>query len=207
MPDAPNSTSLSRPRSFGTGRRLGRESAAGSDSVAEVSRHDRLQPYLLDRLTFRSTEEREAGLGQSSDLQELRRRVLRDLSWLLNTRLREVWVPGRGKELSDIAKTSVLNFGVADISAFSADEKSARSVGVEVKKLIEHAINTYEPRIRKCRVRLSSDEPAAAGRFRPVLGRIKMTIEGELFCRPMNQPLLVRTEIDLASGQCEIADA
>ena len=178
-------------------------------ALESENRRARLQPYLLDRLTDDEPNEREEGAARkTATLSELRRRLLRDLEWLLNTRLRDAEDSSlAGREL---ALKSVLRFGVEDLSGRSVLRMTGPAASRRLENAIREAIRTYEPRIapNTLRVRLLRE-----GKHRDeahqlaVAGQIVIEIAGEMFCQPANQPLLVRTRVDLESGECEVGEA
>ncbi len=81
--------------------------------MAELTPSERLQPCLLDRLTDdepgKTVESREKRVFTT---RQMRRAVLRDLSWLLNTARK--LDPETDSEAPEVA-TSVLNYGVPDL--------------------------------------------------------------------------------------------
>ena len=105
---------------------------------AEV--RDRLQPALIDRLTDESpTERAEAEDHRVMSKTQLRRAVLRDLGWLLNSVQPLSELEG---SLPSLAK-SVLNFGLPPISGQLASKIDISML----ERSISQAILRYEPRI------------------------------------------------------------
>lgn len=195
-------------------RDAGRE--RGQEVFDAESRRDRLQPYLIDRLTDDAPgEEKEGRERRTTTVVELRRRVLRDLQWLLNTRLREEELTAfTGREL---ASQSVLRYGIPDLSGRSATRlKQSPAAARKLEKLVREAIRRFEPRIvgSTLRVRVvaagvpgASEGDKSAGRddgVRAGEGEVILEIHGEMFCQPANQPLLVQTAVDLNLGTCEV---
>src|SRR6476661_2621123 len=111
--------------------------------MAELMPVERLQPFLLDRLTDdqpeRIVESREKRVMSPRDF---RSAILRDLAWLLNTGCH----PKRDglEEYPEVAK-SVLNFGMPSLSGLTASSVT----GEMIEKTVRDAILTYEPRILK----------------------------------------------------------
>ncbi len=207
-------------RERGTGAAIGRRGDTGGARAGALggdNRRDRLQPYLLDRLTDDDpATTAEAGAGRTASLGELRARLLRDLDWLLNTRICEEFdasVAGR-----ELASQSVLRFGVEDMSGKSVQSMRGATASRRMESAIRDAIKTFEPRIvpSTLRVRVLSGEgddaaPVSAGRGLSAHhvaagGQVIIEISGEMFCQPANQPLLVRTRVDLESGECRVGD-
>ncbi len=199
-----------RERGVPLGKEESVRSSRRSGALESENRRDRLQPYLLDRLTDDAPTEREEGGGRkTATLSELRRRLLRDLEWLLNTRLRDEEDSSlAGREL---ALKSVIRFGVEDMSGRSVMRLSGPSASRRLETAIRDAIKTYEPRIapNTLRVRLirEGDQHGSDAHHLAVAGQIVIEIAGEMFCQPANQPLLVRTRVDLESGDCEVGEA
>lgn len=213
-----------RLRERGTGAAIGRRGepasggAARSGALGGDNRRDRLQPYLLDRLTDDEPAAGvEPGAGRTATLGELRQRLLRDLDWLLNTRLcEEVESSLTGREL---ASASVLRYGVPDMSGKSVQSMRGATAARRMETAIRDAIKNYEPRIvsstLRVRVLSDADDSAAAppmaerglsAHHIAAGGQVIIEISGEMFCQPANQPLLVRTHVDLESGECRVGD-
>jgi type VI secretion system protein ImpF len=166
--------------------------------MADLASQERLQPALLDRLTDddpdnRQPEPRETRLIGKSRLREA---VLRDLAWLLNaTRL------GGPEELPGLEQVerSVVNFGLPPLSGETAST-------VEVAKLedgIREAVSLFEPRI------LASTLEVRAIMAEDVLNQhnvVSIEIRGSLWAHPIPIDLLIRTEVDLETGEVFIHD-
>jgi len=165
--------------------------------MGELSSRERLQPSLLDRLTDDAPDHKRESLDQQSlSMQQLRRAVLRDLAWLLNTTNLVATYDLAGAPL--VAK-STINFG---IPSFAGLIGTARKVG-SLETGIADAIRTFEPRIRadslKVRLRPSqSDQPSAALTFE---------IQGELWAQPVPQQLFLETMIELETRMAVVTDA
>ena len=95
--------------------------------MPELNPRDRLQPFLLDRLTDdtpgATKESREKNVMSP---QQLKGALLRDLTWLLNTP-----APIAADGLGDFPNvtTSVLNFGIPDMAGVTASGRTGRSAG------------------------------------------------------------------------------
>jgi len=158
---------------------------------------ERLQPALLDRLTddepWKKLEPREARVLSKRRLREA---VLRDLVWLFNaTRLEAV---------SDLARTplvrrSVLNFG---LPALSGSEASSLDIG-DLAKAIREAIVTFEPRILPSTLEIKTLMESGDLDHHNVIG---VEIRAHLWAQPVPLEFLVRTEIDLETGNVQITD-
>jgi type VI secretion system protein ImpF len=157
---------------------------------------DRLQPALLDRLTDEQPdtqlEPREQRVMSKS---RLRQAVLRDLAWLFNASRAVTDIdPNR----SPYAWRSVTCFGLPPLSG-----KSSSSIEIdELERSIRQAILDFEPRILPHTLRVRAIATELLGQHN-VIG---VEITGSLWAQPVPLELLVRTEIDLETGQVEIAD-
>jgi type VI secretion system protein ImpF len=165
--------------------------------VAELTQADRLQPSLLDRLTDdqpgKTAESRSARV---MTMAQLRHAVLRDLGWLLNTSSRAEF-----EEIGNFPEVarSVLNYGIDDLCGTTA---SGIAEG-EVERSIRATIELFEPRVlsRGLSVKLIRSE----GDRGPTV--ISLEISGEMWGRPLPEQLYIRTEIDLDTGECSLAEA
>lgn len=165
--------------------------------MAELTPTERLQPCLLDRLTddepSKATESRERRVFTS---RQMRDAVLRDLSWLLNTAQRI------GPDEQDDAPevyTSVLNYGVPDLTGITAGGLDI----VTLEKTIARAIRAFEPRIvpgsLKVVASLNDDEMSG--------NALVFEVRGDLWAQPVPEPLYLKTEVDLETGQYAVEDA
>ncbi len=157
---------------------------------------DRLLPALLDRLSGLPRDPA-AGAGYTAmSSEELRRSVLRDLAWLLNTENLASVQP-----LDDYPEVagSVINFGILSLTG-----RVSASVSLhEVERALRQALLDFEPRIipDSLRVRAQTDPEA---KERHILA---FEIEGQLWSRPLPLQLYLRTEFDLVAGKAVVRDA
>lgn len=165
--------------------------------MAELTPSDRLQPALLDQLTDdepdRKLEPRDARIISR---QRLRQAVLRDLAWLFNaTRMVEVddWSE------APWAQRSVLNYG---LPALAGETASTFDV-MELERTIRQAIIDFEPRIDPLTLRVDATaEQIALDRH----NQVQVQIRGNLWAQPVPIELLLRTDVDLETGQVAIQD-
>ena len=158
---------------------------------------ERLQPALLDRLTDdepgKKLESREARVFSKK---RLRHAVLRDLAWLFNATQLEA--------VSDLSRTplvrgSVLNFGLPALSG-----RAASSLDVsDLAKAIREAIVTFEPRILPSTLQIKTLLESGHLDHHNVIG---VEIRAHLWAQPVPLEFLVRTEIDLETGNVQITD-
>jgi type VI secretion system protein ImpF len=165
--------------------------------MAELSRRERLQPSLLDRLTDLAPSNRRESLDQQTlTMQQLRQAVLRDLAWLLNTTNLAAT-----EELDGLPRVtaSVLNFGVPGFTGLVA--KAERVNNLEAA--IAEAIRRFEPRIKPSSLRVRARE-ARDGHAVPTL---VFDIQGELWAQPVPQQLFLETSIDIDTRLAVVTDA
>ena len=157
---------------------------------------DQLQPALLDRLTDEEPDKKlEPRLERVISKRRLRAAVLRDLAWLFNTTRLD---PDMDPATLPHARRSVINFGLPALSG-----QTASSIEVpDLERAIRQAILDFEPRILPASLRVRALETAGLEHHN-VIG---VEISGQLWAQPLPLELLVRTEIDLETGQVEVAD-
>lgn len=164
--------------------------------MAELTAQERLQPSLLDRLTDdEPANQKEPRERRVLGLARLRRSVIRDLAWLLNT--------GNLESLEDLEPYpevvgSVLNYGLPDIAGSTS---SGTDVAV-VEKMIRQTIQDFEPRILRnsVQVHVSVDEDEMSR------NALTIEIEGELWAQPVPEHLFLKTEVDLETGHVKVQD-
>ena len=166
--------------------------------MVELTPLDRLQPALLDRLTdeepSQQVETRERRVLTKS---QLRAAVLRDLGWIMNaTRLSAT------EDLSAYPEVdrSVLNFG---LPAFSGETASTLEVA-DLERAIREAILRFEPRILADTLNVEAVTQDSVLNWHNV---VSVKISAQLWAQPVPLELLLRTEVDLETGQVELADA
>ncbi|MFJ4153299.1 type VI secretion system baseplate subunit TssE [Pseudomonas sp. NPDC089752] len=163
--------------------------------MVELTSRERLQPSLLDRLSDDAREQlRESREQRVMSMRALRKAVLRDLGWLLNsTSLSTV------RDLSGypLVARSVLNFGLPDLSGKTASGLDSQTLS----RHIQRAIEDFEPRILPGSVCVT---PLARQGEQCGLHRVSFEIQGELWGQPLSERLYVKTELDLESGDVRL---
>jgi type VI secretion system protein ImpF len=157
---------------------------------------EQLQPALLDRLTDEEPDKKlEPRQQRVISKRRMREAVLRDLTWLFNTTRLD---SNMDAAKYPYARRSVINFG---LPALSGQTSSSLEV-TDLERAVRQAILDFEPRILPASVRVRALE---SGNFENhnVIG---VEISGQLWAQPVPIDLLVRTEIDLETGQVEVAD-
>lgn len=158
--------------------------------MPDFSTTESVLPCLLDRLT--STEGNERGVS----VRAYREAVIRDVGWLLNASKSF----SRG-ELDDYpnVRSSVLNFGLPSTPGQQAG-------GVALRRVIEsgvlEALRTFEPRLMPKTLKVRVDDDVSARHE----GKVAFQIEGQLWCQPFPEDMLIQTEFDLQSEDCTVED-
>jgi type VI secretion system protein ImpF len=165
--------------------------------MAEFRIQERLQPALLDRLTDDEPDRKvEAPEKRVLTKVQLRQAVLRDLAWLLNaTQLQAV------QDLSKypFVQRSVLNYGLPAFAGVTASTVDS----TELERSIHQAILSFEPRILPDTLRVHSIVSESQLEQHNV---VAIQIEGRLWMEPVPLEMLLRTEVDLESGEVQIKD-
>lgn len=164
--------------------------------MADLNPRDRLQPFLLDRLTDdQSDQTKESREKYVFSPRQIKASLLRDLAWLLNT---PAPTPAEGVADFVNAGNSVVNFGVPDLTGVPASGLA----GTVLERGILKAIQTFEPRIEKhsLSVRLMADAETSSPNL------IALEIRGEVVANPLPDPLYIKTEVDLETGQFAVKE-
>jgi type VI secretion system protein ImpF len=165
--------------------------------MADATPQERLQPALLDRLADNEPEKKlEPREARVMNKAQLREAVLRDLAWLFNTTKLDSHQDFIG---FDLAERSVINFG---LPALSGETASTLDV-IELERSIKQAIIDFEPRIAPSSLQV---EALVTDLQLDRHNVISVQIRGELWAYPVPLELLLRTDVDLETGQVEIRD-
>ena len=160
--------------------------------MAEANR-DRINPSLLDRLTDEGPGG--SGRGASTTVSELRKSVLRDLTWLFNT---TQILNGEESEAWPQVRSSILNYGLPALAGTHAS-----SVDVaRLERALRQAIIDFEPRILADSVSVKAQLDEALDHHNV----ISLHIAGLLWAQPVPIELLLRTQLDLESGQSRVEE-
>lgn len=159
--------------------------------MAELTPQERLQPCLIDRLTDETpAASQESRERRVMNIRQIRQAVLRDMAWLLNSSAH--MSEEDAADFPDAAR-SVLNFGIADLTGLTASGVDP----VDIERLLKEAIRRFEPRVLPNTLRVT----AAAAADQPGHNTIFFEIQGHLWAQPTPEPLFLRTEVDLETGQ------
>jgi type VI secretion system protein ImpF len=164
--------------------------------MSRVSPQDRLQPSLLDRLTDENPDQKSEGPEHRFlSMQELRKCVLRDLVWLLNT--------GDLETVEDLdaypeVMRSTLNYGVPHLAGTQASKTDAR----DMERRLRDAIRRFEPRILPdtVKVKFVVDEHSMSH------NSLVFYIEGTLWADPVPWQLYLKSEVDLEMGTFSLTE-
>ncbi len=161
------------------------------------ARSTRLLPVLLDRLTDLNPDNRNEALHERTMTKAVFRQcVLRDISFLLNTTNAESETDLGG---ADNVRTSVVNFGVLALSGRHLVDDDLD----DVRQAIEQAIRTFEPRVlpQSLQVKILPSQDSYRTH-----NQMTMEIRGQLWSEPYPIDLLLRSRVDLESGQILLED-
>ncbi|MGD8592268.1 MAG: type VI secretion system baseplate subunit TssE [Gammaproteobacteria bacterium] len=164
--------------------------------MAELTQKEKLQPSLLDRLTDNNPESQvESRAQRVLSIQQLRKSVIRDLGWLLNTGNLEA---RQNLDRYPAATHSVVNYGMPDIAGITTGDIEVDAVEQAVKQ----AIIDFEPRILRntLMVKMVVDQEAMSS------NSVVFEIEGELWAQPVPLRVFLKTELDLETGDVKVAD-
>lgn len=161
--------------------------------MAEANR-DRINPSLLDRLTDEAPGA--AGGRGSVTLSELRKSVLRDLTWLFNT---TSLFDAESAEAWPQVRNSVLNFGLPALAGIHASSLDI----VRLERALRQAIVDFEPRILPDSVTVKAELERESLDHHNV---VSLQIAGLLWAQPVPIELLLRTQLDLESGQTRVEE-
>jgi type VI secretion system protein ImpF len=163
--------------------------------MAQLTPKERLQPSLLDRLAAPRPETR--GLTMMVSVEQLRESVRRELTALFSAVSLEI--VEKSVEGHKEVRRSGLNFGMPALSG-----RTVSSVNIAMlERQLTRAIRDFEPRLagNSLRVRALGEDNEKGH------NRLAFEIEGELWAQPLPQKLLLRTELDLESGQVLVEES
>jgi type VI secretion system protein ImpF len=166
--------------------------------MAELTPQERLQPALLDRLLDDEPGNRKPEPVEQRVMSKprLRQAVLRDLAWLFNS-------VGWGARLDAAAypqvARSVFNYGLPPLSGATASTLDV----VDLERAVKHAIRDFEPRIDADTLEV---EAIASEAFLDRHNVITIQIRGTLWAQPVPLEILLRTDMDLETGEVRVQD-
>jgi type VI secretion system protein ImpF len=159
---------------------------------------DRLQPAFLDRLIDKKPENQalESPEDRVMSKVELRRSVLRDLNWLLNS---TGGLHNLNRDAYPHVRSSVLNFGLPALSGTLVSKIELSSL----EQWIRQAIVDFEPRIVAETLTVRGIEPE-----NPLLhhNALSFEISGQMWAQPYPLDVFFRTSVDLETGSTKVED-
>jgi type VI secretion system protein ImpF len=171
---------------------------ARSDNASVASSADRLWPVLLDRLTDEQPENRklEPMHARVMSRKAYREGILRDLRWLLNSTNSDAIIDFTGH---GDAERSVVNYGMTGLAGLLASNIDK----AELESRIRRAIVEFEPRIlpQTLEVQVTASESAL-----DLHNVLAVVIRGQLWSIPYPLEMLLRSDIDLETGQVVLHD-
>lgn len=137
---------------------------------------------FLDRLIDLNPKEKtEKNVFRAYTKAELKAVVLRDLTWLLNTRC-----PISYKILEKREQRSVIDYGIPDFGDLYTQNPDDQVILVEA---IEQAIHIYEPRLTNVRVILDREQDQ-----RQLAGYIEADLIFNHTVEPLTFPISIKTQ-------------
>ena len=166
--------------------------------MVEVGARDALQPALLDRLTDHDPTRKVEGRDERVlSRAQLRASVLRDLSWLFNSTNLASSVDLTAYPL---AAQSTLNYGLSSLAGHPVASLELH----EVERILKEAIERFEPRILPHSLTVKG---VAASDPMGHHNVISFEISGELWAQPYPVDLLIKTDMNLESGEVRVAES
>lgn len=153
---------------------------SSKSSLSNRFTENHFRPSLFDRLTDESVQVMNYSLNQTLEA------IRRDLENLINTPRLPMDIGNDFKEI----QTSILNFGIYDISSISGSD---RIVWASVFSDIEKTIATYEPRLKNVKVNLSQMKIGKRS-------RVEFEIHGELNLQ-LGPNLVFQSTIEFNTGR------
>lgn len=155
--------------------------------MARFDNEIRITLTVLDRLIDEEPNvSSEAPASRQKSLRQLKAAVRRDLEWLLNTRQMVDAVPPDLKETT----RSLAVYGLPDFTSYSIKSPSERN---RVRRALEQAISTFEPRLED--VTVSLDPMRETERI------LRFRVDARLKVEPVPEPITFDTVLQLGSGQ------
>ena len=155
--------------------------------MSRFDNHVRITPSVLDRLIDYEPElSREPITSRSKSLRQLKDSVKRDLEQLLNTRQSGDWLSPDLKELNN----SLAAYGLPDFTSVAVKSPSEQA---RLRRALEQAISTFEPRLEDVSVSLLP--------FGDLDRSLRFRIDGRLKIEPAPEPITFDAMLQLSSGE------
>ncbi len=159
--------------------------------MAEYATMEKIQPCLLDRLTDNNPDRKEeSSYERVVSVSRYREGVLRDLRWLLSASRH-----ADDEDLNefDQVRTSTLNYGIQSLCG----RLSESAEGGVLERDIARAIEAYEPRISPDSVFVELKKEIGT----KAKNEMVIEIRGDLWARPMPEEFMIKTKVDLETGE------
>lgn len=161
----------------------------------QVRAKDALQPSLLDRLR---DDHPEALNDHANDVfinrDQLKAAVLRDLESLLNC---QSLMDSRHTQSNLKLARSVLAYGMPPLAGQTVSNLDIRGL----ERTVAEMIRRFEPRIQADSLQVAAEQECQMMHRNNIIG---LRISGQLWSLPYPMELLLRTELDLETGQMSI---
>lgn len=161
----------------------------------QVRAKDALQPSLLDRLR---DDNPEALSDHANDVfitrEQLKAAVLRDLESLLNC---QSLMDSRHTQSNLKLARSVLAYGMPPLAGQTVSNLDIRGL----ERTVAEMIRRFEPRIQAESLQVAAEQESQMMHKNNIIG---LRISGQLWSLPYPMELLLRTELDLETGQMSI---
>lgn len=152
----------------------------------------RAQLSVLDRLLDDEPRNKEeAPLTRAQSVRLMKAALRRDLEWLLNTRSTSEEISEEQEEL----RSSVYAYGLPDFTALTAGSEQAK---LRLRRAIEHAVGTFEPRLIDITVTAMATEEERDRRV------VRFLISGLLRMEPAPEPVTFDTLLELSRGEYKV---
>jgi type VI secretion system protein ImpF len=149
-------------------------------------------PCLLERWSSAGGA-RVGARGTLNTWQDVRRDVMRNLEWLLNTE-----APARiaGRPIPPQVANSVLCFGIEPYSGRAQSSLAPTDIAWSIRA----RIIAFEPRIDRHTLEVHMTDPEGHQRF----NRMRFTVAGQLRADPLPIEFVAQAEIDTESGVARV---
>ncbi len=154
--------------------------------------HDQpLIPSVLDRLIDLEPDRRsESPLNRTQVLQQMKQSVGRDLQNLLNTRCRATGWPEGLQQL----RQSLMAYGIPDCVGINTGSREQQE---DLRRMIQHAVESFEPRLTNIRVSVADTDDAADRTLR-------FRIDALLKIDPAPEPVVYDSRLDATNGDFSV---
>ncbi|MFO0915400.1 MAG: type VI secretion system baseplate subunit TssE [Pirellulales bacterium] len=159
--------------------------------MASEGRPELFLPSLLDRLIDDQPDvSTEPAWRQAASTRELEQSVVRDVEALLNTRCGIAQIPPGCPELA----CSGLTYGLPDFTAVGIASFEERD---RIRRAIQKAIETFEPRLSQVRVVMSESGS-------DTVRSLRLRIEAVMKAYPEPITVMFDTTLEPTSGVCKV---